>query len=196
MCCLSLGGSHYHKMCIKRQDGAKTRGSYRATSCGVSAPFLFFSLLSVSFDPSFPFLLLLGAHSSSATFICSYFFTPAYILCISFFPILWWFTAVPHFLVPTLNCDPPVLKSLWHILFPHSTSLLSVALHLCYLCVVFRLPRFLQQSAQSGTSSALGLPRTPHRSHLWRTCLPQQGPYEEPKSEPGAGHRPLPQQYR
>lgn len=100
---------------------------------------------------------------------------------------------------PTLSCSYFKLWSSGPQVFvthPHSTSLLSVALHLCYLCVVFRLPRFLQQSAQSGTSSALGLPRTPHRSHLWRTCLPQQGPYEEPKSEPGAGHRPLPQQYR
>lgn len=71
------------------------------------------------------------------------------------------------------DCYPSVLTSLRAFFPPHSIPLFYFMPLTYVTCAVCRLPRFLQQSAQSGTSSALGVPRTPHRSHLWRTCLPQ-----------------------
>lgn len=74
-------------------------------------------LLSVSFDPSFHFLLLLGAHSSpshSFVLIFSPWLTSSSSLL---FPILLWFTAVPNFLVPILNCDPSFSVILPHVCF-------------------------------------------------------------------------------
>lgn len=189
---LSVSRSHYHKMSIKRQDRAETRESYRPTSCGGSAPI--FSYLSalihhLLFCSSWVLILHLHIH------LFLFFHPGLHPLHLFFSPSLW-FTVIPNFLVPTRNCDPSVSVSLSYILFSHPITLLSSAPHWGDLCAVCRLPWFLQQSAQSGTPSALRLPRTPHRSHLWRACVPQQGAHEEPQSEPGAGHGPLPQQHR
>lgn len=85
----------------------------------------------------------------------------------------------PSPLDPLLVYGAPILSFSYFVIVTHPSSLLCMSfspphsIPLFYLtpltdvtCAVYRLPRFLQQSAQSGTSSALGVPRTPHRPHL------------------------------
>lgn len=141
----------------------------QAYFCGVSAP-IFFFLISVSINLSFPFFAPLGCSFFFCHIHLFLFFTLAYILCMpslppSPFEALMVYSGPILFFFQLCDCDPSVFTSL-HIFFSLIPSL-SYPVSLIYItCAVCRLPRFLQQSAQSGTSSALGVPRTPHRSHL------------------------------
>lgn len=136
----------------------------------MGAPFLFFlsylsALIHHFFFCSSWVLILLLPHS----FVLIFFYPHLHPLHVFF---------SPSPLDPLMVYNGPILSFSYFVIVIHLSSLLftssfppfpslSYPMPLIYVtCAVCRLPRFLQQSAQSGTSSALGVPRTPHRSHL------------------------------